>query len=51
MNKNNKKTTITIYKSTRKELKDLRIAKLETYDEIISRILKDSAELKELKKE
>lgn len=50
MNKNDKKTTITIYKSTRNELKKLRITKLEMYDEILIRLMKDSAELKESKK-
>jgi len=45
------KTTITIYESTQKRLKDLRIYKRETYNEILSRLMKDSAELKELKKE
>lgn len=44
-------TLIPVSVSTRKRLKSFKITKLETYNEIINRLLKATAELKEIKKE
>lgn len=40
------KTQIQVTKETRKKLKDLKIAKLESYDEIINRLIENATNTK-----